>query len=190
MSIILASASPRRRELLKMLGIEDFHIIPAPEEKPLSPGDAGKAVQDTALDKAMQVKRLASTGDIIIAADTVVCVDNMVLGKPKDEGEAFKMLSSLSGRSHFVYTGVAVISGDYKDARFEKTEVFFKALTPGEINRYIATGEPMDKAGAYGIQGRGSVFISGICGDYFNVVGLPVSLLWEMLKPLKPEGLL
>lgn len=190
MSIILASASPRRRELLKMLGIEDFHIIPAPAEKPLSPGDAGKVVQDTALDKAMQVKRLASTGDIIIAADTVVCVDNMVLGKPKDEGEAFKMLSSLSGRSHFVYTGVAVISGDYKDARFEKTEVFFKALTPGEINRYIATGEPMDKAGAYGIQGRGSVFISGIRGDYFNVVGLPVSLLREMLKPLKPEGLL
>ncbi len=100
------------------------------------------------------------------------------------------MLSSLSGRSHFVYTGVAVISGDYKDARFEKTEVFFKALTPGEINRYIATGEPMDKAGAYGVQGRGSVFISGIRGDYFNVVGLPVSLLREMLKPLKPEGLL
>lgn len=190
MSIILASASPRRRELLKMLGIEDFKIIPAPAEKPLSQGDTGKAVENTALDKAMQVKRLASPGDIIIAADTVVCIDNMVLGKPKDEREAFEMLSSLSGRSHFVYTGVAVISGDYKDVRAEKTEVFFKAMTPREIETYIATGEPMDKAGAYGIQGRGAVFISGIRGDYFNVVGLPVSLLWDMLKPLKPEGLL
>ena len=92
------------------------------------------------------------------------------------------MLSSLSGRSHFVYTGVAVISGDYKDARFEKTEVFFKALTPGEINRYIATGEPMDKAGAYGVQGKGALLVERIDGDFFNVMGLPVGLLADMLR--------
>ena len=189
MNIILASASPRRRELLKMLGFQYFKVIPAPEEKPLTLGDTGRAVCDTALDKALQVKRLASPSDIIIAADTIVCIGNTILGKPKDEEDAFNMLSSLSGRSHTVYTGVAVVSGDYQDVRFEKTEVFFKTMTDSEIRNYIATGEPMDKAGAYGIQGRGAVFISGIRGDYFNVVGLPVALLWEMLKPLYPETL-
>ena len=183
MSIILASQSPRRRELLSMLGVENLKIIPAVSEERApegaSPADTVKAL---AMAKATEVLEKAAPGDIVIGADTIVSIDGAILGKPKSEAEAFDMLSRLSGRTHTVYTGVAVLSGNERSNEVEATEVTFRSLTEREILAYIATGEPMDKAGAYGIQGKGSLLISGIKGDYFNVVGLPLNLLGQMLS--------
>ena len=120
--------------------------------------------------------------DIIISADTVVVLDGRILGKPHSREEAFSMLSSLSGRSHTVYTGVCVISKDIKACFAEATDVTFAELCDEEINAYMETGEPFDKAGAYGIQGKGSIMITSINGDYYNVMGLPVSKLYKVLK--------
>ena len=181
MRIILASASPRRKELLEMMGL-DFEIIPAAGEtvpEGLSPGET---VAAAAMEKAKSVYEKVKDDSLIIAADTLVFCDGRALGKPKSEKEAFNMLKSLSGREHFVYTGVALIKGDKKVSSFEKTADNFCPMTDDEIRRYIATKEPMDKAGAYGVQGKGAVFIEGIDGDFFNVMGLPMHRLSKMLE--------
>ena len=181
--IILASQSPRRRELMELLGVHPLKILPAVGEEIADPGLTGGALAEAlALHKAREVAQRCSADDIEIGADTIVCLDDAVFGKPHDEADAARMLRALSGRAHTVYTGVAVIRGAQTRTHAEATDVHFRALTDAEIAGYIATGEPMDKAGASGIQGKGSLLISGIDGDFFNVMGLPVCALGQMLK--------
>ena len=181
MNIILASQSPRRRELLKRIGIENFKVIPAQGEelatRTLTPD---QLVEELSQRKCAEVAA-AHPKDLIIAADTVVSIHNRVLGKPRSEEDAARMLAALSGRLHFVYTGVTVSLDEKTLTQHEMTSVRFRTLTQADIIRYIATGEPMDKAGAYGIQGYGSVLVEGISGDYYNVMGLPVCRLSRML---------
>ena len=182
MAIILASQSPRRRELLGQMGISDFIIRPARGEEKAAPGlSPARLVEALSLQKGLEVAASAAPGDIVISADTVVAVDGRVLGKPHSREEAAAMLASLSGRTHTVYTGVTVCRDGDALTEHEATAVRFRALTPGEIAAYVATGEPMDKAGAYGIQGCGALLVEGIEGDYSNVVGLPVCRLGRML---------
>ena len=182
MEIILASQSPRRRELLERMGIRNFRVVSADiderEEEQLPPE---QLVCRLASRKAEAVAEKAPKGAVIIAADTVVSLDGTVLGKPGDKLEAFKMLSTLSGNRHQVYTGLCVIWDEDKRTEYEVTDVTFRELGEKEIEDYIATGEPMDKAGAYGIQGYGALLIQGISGDYYNVMGLPVCRLSGML---------
>lgn len=174
MKIILASASPRRKELLTLAGIE-YEVVVSQCEETLPDGiTPDKAVEELARQKAEDVF-CRHDDAMIIAADTVVALGNTILGKPKDEDDAFNMLSSLSGRRHTVYTGVCIKTKDKTDIFYVATDVEFYELSEKEIKDYIATGEPMDKAGAYGIQGKGFVLVKGIHGDYFNVVGLPLS---------------
>lgn len=183
--VVLASGSPRRRELLGQMGIEDFEVLPAQGEETAPEGLAPDAlVARLALQKAREVAALRPEATVI-GADTVVALDGRVLGKPSDEEEAREMLSALSGRRHQVYTGMAVLSGGQVFTHVECTQVEFRPLTAEEIAAYVATGESMDKAGAYGIQGRACVFIRGIQGDYYNVVGLPVCALHELLAQLE-----
>ena len=138
--------------------------------------------------KAEAARALAGDSDaVILAADTMVFLDGLRLGKPHSEAEAFEMLSALSGREHLVCTGVTVCRGDRLETRPETTAVRFADLTEEDIRRYIATGEPMDKAGAYGIQGLAALFVTGIAGDYFNVMGLPLHLVGEMLRSFGVE---
>ena len=190
MNWILASGSPRRRELLEMLGVPDLTIRPAKGPERATPG-AGpeQTVRELSLHKAQEVAQTCAPEDIIIAADTIVYLDGAILGKPRDHDDAVRMLTALSGREHIVYTGVAVLRGGELRQAAERTAVRFRPLTSGEIERYIATGEPMDKAGAYGIQGRGALFVAHLDGDYFNVMGLPVSRLYARLKDMgiRPE---
>ena len=181
MKIILASQSPRRRELLERMGISDFEVIPAREEelatRTLTPD---QLVEELSRRKCAEVAS-ARPDDLVIAADTMVAVNNRVLGKPRNEDDAARMLTALSGKLHMVYTGVTVSGGGRTLTEHEMTSVRFRPLTQADIVRYIATGEPMDKAGAYGIQGYGSVLVEGISGDYYNVMGLPVCRLAKML---------
>ena len=174
MKTILASASPRRKELLTLAGIE-YEVVVSQCEEILPDGiTPDKAVEELARQKAEDVFN-RNPDCMIIAADTVVALGNTILGKPKDEDDAFAMLSSLSGRRHTVFTGVCIKSEDKTDIFHVATEVEFYDLSEKEIKDYIATKEPMDKAGAYGIQGKGFVLVKGIHGDYFNVVGLPLA---------------
>lgn len=183
MAIILASQSPRRRQLLEQMGFTDFLIRPAQGEELADPNlDPGGLVDALSRQKALEISALADPEDLIIAADTVVAVDGQVLGKPHSIQQAREMLSALSGREHLVCTGVTVCRGDRMETRPETTAVRFASLSEEDIRRYIATGEPMDKAGAYGIQGRGCVLVEGIDGNYHNVVGLPTCLLAGMLR--------
>ncbi|MBR1660177.1 MAG: septum formation protein Maf [Oscillospiraceae bacterium] len=179
---ILASASPRRRELLEMLRVHPLEIRPAAgEEKAhpeLGPEDL---VTELSLAKASEIAAGAGPEDVVIGADTVVALDGAVLGKPKDPDDAARMLRALSGREHSVFTGVTVIRGVEVISRAEHSRVRFRPLEEGEIARYIASGEPMDKAGAYGAQGLASLFVERIDGDFFNVMGLPLCLLGRML---------
>ncbi|MEG0035210.1 MAG: Maf family protein [Oscillospiraceae bacterium] len=185
MSIVLASASPRRRELLTMLGLKSFKIIPAVGEEILLPGaQPGEAVSALSLCKAEEVSKLCPLTDLIIAADTIVSLDGKILGKPADGDDAFRMLSRLSGREHRVYTGVTIMRGDTVITEYERTSVRFRSLSEREIIAYIKTGEPMDKAGAYGAQGIGALFVEGIDGDFFNVMGLPLCRLSKMLEKM------
>lgn len=183
--IVLASASPRRRELLKMLGVTNLEIIPSSSEKDfpedIFPGDAAVAVAEG---KAFDVLARCGENSLILAADTVVSLDGKILEKPKSESEAFSMLSALSARRHTVYSGVAMLFQGKKICRYEATDVSFRKINESEILRYIQTGEPMDKAGAYGAQGIASVFIEKIDGDFFNVVGLPLCTVGKMLNEL------
>ena len=183
MSIILASNSPRRRELLAQIGIRDFQILSPDVDETVEPGlSPARMVETLSLRKARAAAGRAGADDLILAADTVVALDGRVLGKPRDQEEAFAMLSALSGREHRVYTGVTVLGGGRAATEHEETAVAFRALSPEEIRDYIATGEPMDKAGAYGIQGVGALLVQGIRGDYCNVVGLPLFRLGRMLS--------
>jgi septum formation protein len=181
-AIILASNSPRRKELLLQIGL-DFSVDPADVDERVLPGESpeGYAVR-VALDKARVAAARAGTG-IVIAADTIVVLDDEVLGKPADAGDAERMLMKLSGKAHFVITGLAVMDAATGNAltRSSITRVWFRSLASHEIISYVATGEPLDKAGAYGIQGRGALLVDKIDGCYFNVVGLPLSLLGELL---------
>ena len=183
MKITLASASPRRRELLSSLGFE-LKIMPSSAEEELLTGlSPEETVRHIALLKARDVARSADVFPVV-AADTLVYLDGRPLGKPRGEQDAKSMLRALSGRSHHVASGVAVISGARELSSSETTEVFFRELSEREIDWYVKTGEPMDKAGAYGIQGLGSVFIERIDGDFFNVMGLPLCRLCLMLREL------
>ena len=174
MDIILASGSPRRKELLAQIGLTYRILVPDVDEHTDVPADPGALVEVLSRRKAEAVHTLEGDSPIIIAADTVVALDGDILGKPADEEDAFRMLSALSGREHHVYTGFTVLQGGKAITGHEVTAVTFRPLRPDEIRSYIATKEPMDKAGAYGIQGFGAVLVSGLHGDYFNVMGLPV----------------
>ncbi|PLT32397.1 nucleoside triphosphate pyrophosphatase [Bacillus sp. V5-8f] len=183
-SLILASSSPRRKELLQFLQIP-FETIHTNTDESIDPQlDAEKAVKELAERKAMAAA-LTYPGDCVIGADTVVAVEGRILGKPVDREDAKKMLRILSGRTHHVYTGVAIIQGEGRKVFAQKTEVTFWELSEEEIEAYLDTGEPFDKAGSYGIQGYGSLLVKGISGDYFSVVGLPVSRLARELKAFK-----
>lgn len=197
--IILASASPRRRELLAQIDVE-FEVRVSDKEEIYHSCKPEEIVKELALMKAENVAadlaeetRAAGEGNgelrnvVVIGADTVVVLDGQILGKPKDEEDAADMLSRLQGRAHEVYTGTAILDYDEEGRRSVvnqavRTEVHVHAMEEAEIRRYIATGEPMDKAGAYGIQGRFAAFIDRIEGDYYNVVGLPVSSMYQELK--------
>lgn len=187
MRVILASSSPRRLQLLQQIGIE-AEVRPAAFDE-LSTGKmADEVVLTNAVGKCQAV--CAACGDKVpvIAADTVVVLDGQILGKPKDAADAVRMLTELSGRTHKVLTGVAVSFDGRQLAEVCETEVIFRTLTAAEIADYVATGEPLDKAGAYGIQGRGAVFVEKINGCYNNVVGLPLTRLHLMLAKLGVDG--
>ena len=203
--IILASASPRRKELLEQIGLE-FEIIPAKSEEVITKTAPHEVVMELSCQKALEVagmlNQFSENHDeimtpqdmLVIGADTVVAAQNAagrmeILGKPKDEKDAYRMLSLLSGKAHAVYTGVTLVFLDKSGKAgahsfYEKTDVYMREMTDLEIRRYIATGEPMDKAGSYGIQGKCAIYIEKIDGDYNNVVGLPVSAIYAELKKL------
>ncbi|MBE6951652.1 MAG: septum formation inhibitor Maf [Ruminococcaceae bacterium] len=180
MNLILASQSPRRRELLGLTGL-DFIVRAADIDETMD--ETKSPVEEVArvsCEKALAVAR--EPDDVVIAADTIVVCEGKVLGKPKDEDDAFRMLSLLSGRNHQVMTGMTVLQGDEIVTYTEVTRIRFRNLLPGEIRAYIASGEPMDKAGAYGIQGGAALFCVGMEGDYYNVMGLPVCALSVILR--------
>ncbi len=179
--IVLASASPRRRELIRLIS-DNVLCVPSGEDETLPDGiSASKVPLYLARLKAESVAN-AYPDSIVIGSDTVVILGEEILSKPESEQDAFLKLSTLSGKTHKVVTACCIIDGEKVRAFSEETQVEFYELTPLEIEEYIKTGEPMDKAGAYGIQGRGSLFVKGITGDYFNVVGLPVARLKRELK--------
>lgn len=181
-TLILASASPRRHELLTAAGIPHT-VLTADVDESFPHGIAPhETVERLSLRKARAVLPLAPQDSIILAADTVVALDGEILGKPKNEDDARRMLSALSDREHHVYTGITLTNGEKSFSAHERTTVRMRKITPAEIDAYIATGEPMDKAGAYGIQARASLFVTGIEGDYANVVGLPVRLVGDILS--------
>ena len=186
MRIVLASASPRRAELLRAAGIE-FDVLPAHiDETPLAGESADAYVRRIAEEKARVVASRA-TNRITLAADTTVVIDDQMLAKPEDDEDAKRMLRMLSGRTHEVFTAVAVCRGAAPIAplvEVERTQVEFTPLTEFEIDWYVATGEPRDKAGAYAIQGYASRFVTRIDGSYSNVVGLPMALVYDILKGL------
>lgn len=207
--LVLASASPRRRELLSQIGLE-FSVMPSTKEENAKTTEAGALVQELSRQKAVDIWEQLSGGQgqnpdadqeqiseetqepnlngkrqpelLVIGADTVVCCEGKILGKPHSREAAAEMLTALQGRSHDVYTGVTLYSQSETVTFFECTQVEFYPMTEVEISEYIDSKEPMDKAGAYGIQGLGARFVKGIRGDYNNVVGLPVGRLYQELK--------
>ncbi len=207
--LVLASASPRRRELLSQIGLE-FTVMPSTKEENAKTTEAGALVQELSRQKAVDIWEQLSGGQgqnpdtdqeqiseetqepnldgkrqpelLVIGADTVVCCEGKILGKPHSREAAAEMLTALQGRSHEVYTGVTLYSQSEAVTFFECTQVEFYPMTEAEISDYIDSKEPMDKAGAYGIQGLGARFVKGIRGDYNNVVGLPVGRLYQELK--------
>ncbi|WP_061301852.1 Maf-like protein [Clostridium botulinum] len=185
MKVILASASQRRQELLIRLCDEfDIMVSDFDEEKVVFKNSIDEYVQNIALGKAMDIKEKLKEDAIIISADTIVTLDDKILGKPKDEEDAFNMIKLLQGRSHKVYSGVVVINTK-KDLILKNsvaTEVVFSKMNDNEIRKYIETKEPLDKAGAYGIQGIGGIFVEEIRGCYYNVVGLPLNKLKTMIE--------
>ena len=195
MKIILASKSPRRREILSGLGLR-FDIVGADCDESSDILDPPALVSELALRKGRAVRALLLSqgklsGDtLIIASDTVVSLDGEILGKPKDTAEAVSMLTRLSGRSHRVTSGIALLACDKEAAAFESTDVTFSHVSPFEIERYVASGEPMDKAGAYAVQGGAAIWIEGLRGDYYNVVGLPVHRLDVLSREFLGRGLL
>ena len=185
MSLILASASPRRKELLGLFHIP-FSIRVADIDETMDSNAAPfDEVARVSRLKALAVPR--EENDVVIAADTIVVCGGRVLGKPHSEEEAVSMLRLLSGRDHQVMTGVTVVTGETRETFTEVTDIHFRELSEKEIRAYVATGEPMDKAGAYGIQGGAALFCSRMVGDYYNVMGLPVCRLGDSLKAVAPE---
>lgn len=180
--IILASGSPRRQELLRRMGVADFEIrVPAVDESYPAGLSPQQTVEHISRKKCDAVAAKSASDEIIIAADTMVFVDGEHLGKPADEADALRMLTRLQGRRHLVCTGVTVHAQAQTLTESESTEVFFRPASSAELLQYIHTGEPMDKAGAYGVQGRGALLVEGIHGDFYNVMGLPVLRLSRML---------
>lgn len=189
MELILASKSPRRIEILRNVGY-DFTITPASYDESTVDLSANpvKGVEKLAEGKAKAVfdtlPSVAKLNTVVLGADTIVVCDGEVMLKPKDESDAVRMLKKLSGKTHQVYTAVALATAKETNIFVEKTDVYFYNLTEDEIDEYIKTGEPMDKAGAYGIQGKGCFLVKKIDGDYFNVVGLPISSVMRQLKKI------
>ena len=189
MNIILASGSPRRKELLAQAGF-DFEVEVSNADEDVTEGSPTEMVEELAARKAQAVVNLHNKEEddcLVIGADTIVVLDGKVLGKPTDEEAAKAMLSALSGQTHQVYTGVALFSikkgiVEKKKTFHECTDVTMVPITEKEIADYVASGDPLDKAGAYGIQGPAAIFISGIKGDYYNVVGLPVSRVYHEIE--------
>ncbi len=189
--VILASQSPRRRELMEKITPGFAVQVSAADESLPSGTPPEEAVRQLALRKARAVlaQQQAPAGCVVIGADTVVAIDGQTLGKPHSREECLAMLERLSGREHVVYTGVALLQGERERLFREAARVEFWPLTPEEMRWYADTPEPYDKAGGYGIQGLGSVLVKGIAGDYFTVMGLPVSRLWRELRAFAPEVL-
>ena len=185
--IILASASPRRRELLDKIGVV-FEVCPSSAKEVMTSSLPQEVVQDLSRCKGQEVFEKTSGDVLVIGADTVVAFQDSILGKPADESMARDMLRRLQGRRHQVYTGVTLFirqdGAKIQKSFYEKTEVVFYPMSEEEIDAYVKTKEPMDKAGAYGIQGRSAVFVEKIDGDYNNVVGLPLARLYQELKQL------
>ena len=185
MQLILASQSPRRTELLGLFGVPFTVRVADIDETMDFSAPAAEEVARVSRLKALAIPR--EDDDVLIAADTIVVCQGRILGKPHDEAEAYAMLRLLSGRDHQVMTGVTVLRGKEERVFTQITDLHFRELSDKEIYRYIATGEPMDKAGAYGIQGGAALFCEKMDGDYYNVMGLPVCRLGETLKELAPE---
>ena len=185
MQLILASQSPRRKELLGLFGVPFTVRVADIDETMDFSAPAAEEVARVSRLKALAIPR--EDDDVLIAADTIVVCQGRILGKPRDEAEAYAMLRLLSGRDHQVMTGVTVLRGKEERVFTQITDLHFRELSDKEISRYIATGEPMDKAGAYGIQGGAALFCEKMDGDYYNVMGLPVCRLGETLKELAPE---
>ncbi|MDO4287307.1 MAG: Maf family protein [Eubacteriales bacterium] len=182
--VILASQSPRRRELLARI-IPAFTVSPADVDESLSPDCTPKQnVRQLAQRKARAIAKQADADALVIAADTIVVCDDIILGKPENQADAVRMLHMLSGRTHQVMTAVCVKTAEKELSAVSVTDVTFRTLRKGEAEAYAASGEPMDKAGAYGIQGAGALFISGIHGDYYGVMGLPICMLYELLHEI------
>lgn len=186
MPLILASGSPRRRELIDSMGIP-FQVIVADAEE-VKAGNPQELVMENARRKAAAVAK-SHPGRIVLGADTMVFAAGEALGKPRDDQDARRMLRLLSGGTHWVYTGVSVMQDERQDTRWDATKVFFSPLTEAQIDRYIASGEPWDKAGAYAIQGKAGMFVERIEGSYSNVIGLPLALVREMLLGFGAENL-
>ena len=181
--IVLASGSPRRQELLERIGITDFDIrVPEAEESYPAGLTPRQIVEYISREKADAAAKLCAPDEIVITADTMVFLDDQRLGKPADEADALRMLTSLQGRHHTVCTGVTVRQGNRSLTESETTEVYFRPAGEAELRAYIATGEPMDKAGSYGVQGKGALLVEKLNGDFFNVMGLPVLRLSRMLS--------
>ena len=184
--IILASGSPRRKELLELIGVE-FKIITSNKEEVITSTNPEEVVKELSMMKAEDVAEVVTGPAIILGADTVVAHGGRILGKPKDKEDAFRMIRSFAGEDHYVYTGVCIIKkeadGSVKKISFaEGTKVTVYPMSDEEIERYVASGEPMDKAGAYAIQGLFAPYIKGIEGDYYNIVGFPIAGIYQRLK--------
>lgn len=180
--IILASASPRRKEILELADLK-FDIMPSNAQEITTKTAPNEVVMELASIKAKDIYEKSEKQSMIVGADTVVAYQGQILGKPTDETDAKRMLTMLSGQTHEVYTGVCVIEDEKIKTFYEETKVTFYEISDEQIDRYIKTGEPMDKAGSYGIQGKAAVFIKGIEGDYYNVVGFPIArFLQEITK--------
>lgn len=180
--IILASASPRRKEILELADLK-FDIMPSNAQEITTKTAPNEVVMELASIKAKDIYEKSEKQSMIVGADTVVAYQGQILGKPTDEADAKRMLTMLSGQTHEVYTGVCVIEDEKIKTFYEETKVTFYEISDEQIDRYIKTGEPMDKAGSYGIQGKAAVFIKWIEGDYYNVVGFPIArFLQEITK--------
>ena len=180
--IILASASPRRKEILELADLK-FDIMPSNAQEITTKTAPNEVVMELASIKAKDIYKKSEKQSMIVGADTVVAYQGQILGKPADEADAKRMLTMLSGQTHEVYTGVCIIEDGKTKTFYEETKVTFYEISDEQIDHYIKTGEPMDKAGSYGIQGKAAVFIKGIEGDYYNVVGFPIArCLQEITK--------
>jgi len=185
MKLVLASSSPRRQELLQRAGFE-FEVRPSGAEEVRRSGESAEDfARRAAREKSLDVAASLPPGSLVLGADTVVVIDGLILGKPTDRDDAARMLRMLSGASHRVVTGVCLVRapGQIEALTHETTVVKFRDLEEGEIRDYVGSGEPLDKAGAYAIQGLASRFVTRIEGCYFNVVGLPIPIVYDMLKP-------